>query len=52
MKPTLKNAWGYQDDAMNLPVEDIEAAAQFYECVMQFQVESRSDEPHKKIVLE
>ncbi len=51
MKATFKNAWPYQNDAMNLPVADVEAAVPFYEMVMGFSVESRRDEPHKAAVL-
>ena len=36
MKATYKNAWGYQGDAMNLPVRNVDAAAPFYEKVFGF----------------
>ena len=51
MKAELKNAWGYQNDNMNLPVSDLDAAIPFYETKMGFRVESRSDEPHRSAVL-
>ena len=51
MKAIFKNAWPYQNDAMNLPVADVDAAVTFYETVMGFTVESREDEPHKSAVL-
>jgi lactoylglutathione lyase len=51
MKATFKNVWPYQNDAMNLPVADVDAAVPFYETVMGFAVESRRDEPHKSAVL-
>ena len=51
MKPTFKNAWGYQGDNMNLPVTDVDAAIHFYESMMGFRVESRSDEPYRSAVL-
>ena len=51
-KALLKNAWGYQGDSMNLPVENVDEAALFYESVMGFRVESRSDVPHNSAVLE
>lgn len=51
MKAVFKTAWPYADDAMNLPVKDLEAAIPFYETVMGFRVESRSDSPHKAAVL-
>jgi predicted enzyme related to lactoylglutathione lyase len=51
MKAVFKGASPYQDDAMNLPVENVDRAVQFYETVMGFRVESRSDSPHKSAVL-
>ena len=36
MKAVYKNAWGYQGDAMNLPVRDVGAAVPFYEKVFGF----------------
>ena len=50
-KPTLDNAFGYQDDAMNLPVADVEAAIPFYEKTLGFHVVSRAETPHKSAVL-
>ena len=51
MKAIFKTASPYLDDAMNLPVENVEAAIPFYETVMGFQVVSRMDEPFKSAVL-
>ena len=51
MKGILKNAWGYQGDAMNLPVVDADAAASFYEKLMGFGIVSRSDDPKRSVVL-
>ena len=51
MKPTLEKAFGYQDDAMNLPVRDLAAAIPFYETVLGFRVLSRADTPHQSAVL-
>lgn len=51
MKPTLEKAFGYQGDAMNLPVADVDASIPFYETVLGFRVLSRSDTPHKSAVL-
>ena len=51
MKPTLEKAFGYQGDAMNLPVRDIAGALPFYETVLGFRVLSRRDTPHKSAVL-
>jgi len=48
----LLAAYGYQDDAMNLPVADVEAAVPFYVETMGFTVVDRSNDPVKKIVVE
>jgi len=47
----LEKAWGYQGDAMNLPVGDLAAALPFYETVLGFTVESRTDTPARAAVL-
>jgi lactoylglutathione lyase len=51
MKATFKTASPYADDAMNLPVADVETATPFYETVMGFKVISRQDAPVKSVVL-
>lgn len=51
MKAVFKTAWPYLEDAMNLPVENVEAAVPFYETVMGFEVLSRTDAPHKSVAL-
>ena len=51
MKATLEKAFGYQGDAMNLPVGGLAAALPFYETVLGFRVLSRSDTPHNSAVL-
>ena len=51
MKAIFKGAWPYQDDKLNLPVENVDQAVPFYETIMGFRVESRSDSPHKAAVL-
>ena len=51
MKSIFKRAWPYQDDEMNLPVENVDEAIPFYESVMGFHVESRSDTPQKSAIL-
>jgi catechol 2,3-dioxygenase-like lactoylglutathione lyase family enzyme len=48
---TLEKAFGYQGDAMNLPVPDLAAALPFYETVLGFRVVSRQDAPHPSAVL-
>ncbi|MFT3743997.1 MAG: VOC family protein [Pyrinomonadaceae bacterium] len=45
------NAWGYQDDAMNLPVADVDAATPFYTDVMGFTVIERGKTPHRSVTL-
>jgi predicted cupin superfamily sugar epimerase/catechol 2,3-dioxygenase-like lactoylglutathione lyase family enzyme len=50
-RPTLEKAFGYQQDAMNLPVADVDTALPFYERVLGFRVVSRSDGPQKSAVL-
>ena len=51
MKAVFKSAWPYAEDAMNLPVENLEAAIPFYETVMGFRVVSRKAAPSKSAVL-
>jgi catechol 2,3-dioxygenase-like lactoylglutathione lyase family enzyme len=51
MKASFKSAWPYQEDAMNLPVANIEAALPFYETVMGFRVVSRHEAPHTAATL-
>lgn len=52
MRAIFKTAWPYQQDKMNLPVENVEAAIPFYETIMGFRVVSRSDSSHKLAILE
>ena len=51
MKAVFKTASPYQEDKMNLPVANVEAAIPFYETVMGFQILSRNDSPCKSVVL-
>lgn len=51
MKPALTKAFAYQDDNMALPVADVGLAAPFYEKVFGFHVVSRSDTPHRSVIL-
>ena len=46
-----KRAAPYADDAMNLPVADVEAAIPFYETTFGFRVVSRAASPHESVVL-
>ena len=51
MKATFKTAAPYLEDAMNLPVEDLDSALSFYEKVMGFTVASRSKTTVKSAIL-
>ena|SRR5688572_13533273 len=51
MKATFKNAWGYQGNAMDLPVENLDAAVPFYERVMGFRSESENETSPRATVL-
>ncbi len=51
MRSVFKSVWPYQEDAMNLPVENVDAAVPFYERVMGFHVVSRQDSPCKSALL-
>jgi catechol 2,3-dioxygenase-like lactoylglutathione lyase family enzyme len=51
MKAVFLRAAPYADDAMNLPVADVEAAIPYYEKTFGFQVVSRSEAPHRSVIL-
>lgn len=51
MKAIFTQVAPYAGDAMNLPVENVEAAIPFYEETLGFHVVSRQDAPHKSISL-
>jgi catechol 2,3-dioxygenase-like lactoylglutathione lyase family enzyme len=51
MTASFKRAAPYADDAMNLPVGDVDTSLPFYETVMGFAVSSRSDTPVKSATL-
>ena len=51
MKAVYKNAWGYQGDAMNLPVRDVEASLPFYEKIFGFMVESSMPSSQARVAL-
>jgi catechol 2,3-dioxygenase-like lactoylglutathione lyase family enzyme len=50
-KAVYKRAAPYADDALNLPVADVDAAIPFYESTFGFRVVSKTDSPHKSVVL-
>lgn len=45
MKAIYLTASPYAEDAMNLPVTDVETAIPFYETIMGFKLVSRKDSP-------
>jgi len=50
-KAIFKRAVPYAEDAMNLPVAEVEAAIPFYEQTFKFRVVGRQDSPVKSAVL-
>jgi predicted enzyme related to lactoylglutathione lyase len=51
-KATFKKAWPYQNDAMNLPVADVNSSVSFYERIMGFKVAVRNETPMRSVILE
>jgi lactoylglutathione lyase len=51
MKASFKSVTPYADDAMNLPVKDVDAAISYYDAAFGFSVVSRSGSPHKSVIL-
>jgi lactoylglutathione lyase len=51
MKAIFMTAWPYAEDALNLPVANVDEAVPFYETIMAFKVLSRNDSPCKSAVL-
>ena len=51
MKANFKRAVPYADDAMNLPVPNVEEAIPFYEKTFQFRVIARQEAPSKSAIL-
>eukprot|EP01139_Manchomonas_bermudensis_P002579 Amastigsp_a5099_27.p2 type:complete len:151 gc:universal Amastigsp_a5099_27:43-495(+) len=49
--PALRKAFGYQGDALNLPVPDVEASIPFYERIFGMRVVSQSEGPPRAAVL-
>jgi lactoylglutathione lyase len=52
LKTVIQNAWPYQQDKMNLPVENVEKSIPFYEQIMGFRLVSQNDSPFKSAILE
>lgn len=51
MKAVFKNVKPYADDALNLPVKDVESAIPYYERTFGFRVVSRQASPHSLAIL-
>ena len=51
MKAVFKSAKPYLDDALNLPVQNIDASIPYYEKVFGLRVLSRQDEPTRSVIL-
>lgn len=51
MHAFFKRAAPYAQDALNLPVADVDAAIPFYEQTMGFHLESRTETPVKSAIL-
>ena len=50
-KAIFKRAAPYKNDALNLPVADVDAAVPFYEDTFGFRLVSKDSEPYKRAVL-
>lgn len=51
MKAVFKKSAPYAGDALNLPVENVDAAIPYYENTFGFRVVSRQDAPHRSVIL-
>jgi lactoylglutathione lyase len=51
MKAVFRSAAPYADDALNLPVQDVDTAIYYYEKIFGFRVVSRQDAPQKSVIL-
>src|SRR5262245_13989260 len=52
MKAVFKSASPYADNALNLPVQDVDTAIPYYEKIFGLRVVSRQDSPQKSVILE
>jgi lactoylglutathione lyase len=50
MRAVFKTVAPYADDAMNLPVKDVDTAIPYYEKTFGFRVVSRQDAPHRSVI--
>jgi catechol 2,3-dioxygenase-like lactoylglutathione lyase family enzyme len=51
MKAVFRSAKPYADDALNLPVKDVESAIPYYERTFGFRVVERQESPHALTIL-
>ena len=51
-KAIFKSAFPYAQDAMNLPVQDVDASIPYYEKTFGFRVVSRREVPYRLVILE
>lgn len=51
MKAVIISATPYADDALNLPVENVDTAIPYYEEIFGFNVVSKEDTPQKSVIL-
>src|SRR6266403_487427 len=51
MKAVFLSAAPYADDALNLPVENVDAAVPYYEKTFGFQFVSQQDKPYRSVIL-
>jgi catechol 2,3-dioxygenase-like lactoylglutathione lyase family enzyme len=52
MKAIFRSAAPYAEDALNLPVRNVDSAIPYYERTLGFRVVAREDQPHRKVILE
>jgi catechol 2,3-dioxygenase-like lactoylglutathione lyase family enzyme len=52
VKARILNAWPYQQDKMNMPVESIDKALPFYQTMLGFHQVSRKEEPYSLAILQ
>ena len=51
MKAFFKRASPYADDALNLPVQDVDKAIPYYQKLFGFQIVERHEDPQKSVIL-
>lgn len=51
MKAIFRSASPYADDALNLPVRNVDSAIPYYEKTLGFRVVSRQELPQRKVIL-